>query len=230
MNSACFPRVRVRDSCDLFNNIRNKVVAHPRLDRRPPASTAVLGSGQDGCGTPGSSPYRCFLPDLTGFGDPSCAGPDLQRRLPRPVLRTQTSATEFGPAKADCRFRVPPAPHLARPQLSLPGLRHPNRPPQQSPPQVHIRRHRGQRNDDLRTCREPAGVLVQTPQQRCASKEHQDQHRRHLARQRVPQFRPAAQRQQQSPRQRRQQIFVTNWFQAGPTKSTNCSSKTGRFP
>src|SRR5207302_4551327 len=71
------------------------------------------------------SPYRCFLPDLTGFGDPSCAGPDLQRRLPRPVLRTQTSATEFGPAKADCRFRVPPAPHLARPPLSLPGLRRP---------------------------------------------------------------------------------------------------------
>jgi len=63
-----------------------------------PRCTAVAGSGQGGCGTLGSSPYRCFLPDLTGFGDPSCAGPSLQRRLPRPVLRIQTSTTEFGPA------------------------------------------------------------------------------------------------------------------------------------
>src|SRR4029077_14217349 len=45
--------------------------------------------------------------------------PTFQRRLPRPVLRIQTSATEFGPAKADCRCRVPPAPHLARPRMSL---------------------------------------------------------------------------------------------------------------
>src|SRR4029077_7584577 len=89
----------------------------------PQTGDTVRGSGQGGCGTPGSSPYRCFLPDLTGFGDPSCAGPDLQRRLPRPVLRTQTSATEFGPAKADCRCRVPPAPHLARPSRSVPGPR-----------------------------------------------------------------------------------------------------------
>src|SRR2546426_1347254 len=96
-----------------------KVAAHPRFDRRPPGRTTVRGSGQDGCGTPRFPPYRCFLPDLTGFGDPGCAGPDLQRRLPRPVLRTQTSAMEFGPAKADCRCRVPPAPHLARPKAML---------------------------------------------------------------------------------------------------------------
>src|ERR1700693_3644677 len=97
------------------------MAAHPRFDRRPPARTAVHGSGPDGCGTLEFSPYRCFLPDLTGFGDPSCAGPDLQRRSPRPGVRTQTSAREFGPAKADCRFRVPPAPHLARPRPILPG-------------------------------------------------------------------------------------------------------------
>src|ERR1700693_4380940 len=96
------------------------MAAHPRFDRRPPARTAVHGSGPDGCGTLEFSPYRCFLPDLTGFGDPSCAGPDLQRRSPRPGVRTQTSAREFGPAKADCRFRVPPAPHLARPPAVLP--------------------------------------------------------------------------------------------------------------
>ena len=105
----------------------SKVAAHPRLDQRPPGVPAVRGSGQDGCGTPGSSPYRCFLPDLTGFGDPGCAGPNLQRRLPRPVLRTQTSAMEFGPAKADCRCRVPPAPHLARPRASLLGPKMPPR-------------------------------------------------------------------------------------------------------
>src|SRR5581483_4069673 len=58
---------------------------------REPTRTAVRGSGPDGCGTPGSSPYRCFLPDLTGFGDPSCAGPNLStpfaaagREKPRP--------------------------------------------------------------------------------------------------------------------------------------------------
>src|SRR5207244_13519571 len=118
------PQTSVSGTCDkaIGTQASIKVVAHPRIDRRPPARTTVRGSGQDGCGTPGNSPYRCFLPDLTGFGDPSCAGPDLQRRLPRPVLRTQTSAMEFGPAKADCRFRVPPAPHLARPRASLPGL------------------------------------------------------------------------------------------------------------
>ena len=56
------------------------VAAHPRFDRRPPARTAVHSSGPDDCGTLEFSPYRCFLPDLTGFGDPSCAGPDLQHR------------------------------------------------------------------------------------------------------------------------------------------------------
>ena len=54
-----------------YSGINNsKVAAHPHLDRGPPARTEADGSGQDGCGTPGASPYRCFLPDLTGFGDP----------------------------------------------------------------------------------------------------------------------------------------------------------------
>src|SRR3977135_1553169 len=101
-----------------------QVAAHPRFDRTSPARTAVHGSGPDDCGTLRFSPYRCFLPDLTGFGDPSCAGPDLQHRLPRPGVRTQTSAREFGPAKADCRCRVPPAPHLARPSTILPLARY----------------------------------------------------------------------------------------------------------
>src|SRR5207237_10483275 len=103
---------------------------HPASTERPPARTTAPGSGPDGCGTPRFSPYRCFLPDLTGFGDPGCAGPDLRRRLPRPVLKTLTSATEFGPAKADCRCRVPPAPHLARPPAILPGRRCPDRTPE----------------------------------------------------------------------------------------------------
>src|SRR6202521_2134802 len=52
--------------------------------------------------------------------------PELRRsRLSTPFaaarLKTQTSAREFGPAKADCRCRVPPAPHLARPNAILPG-------------------------------------------------------------------------------------------------------------
>src|SRR5260370_16162654 len=143
--------------------MKSQVVARPRVDGRPPARTTIRGSGPNDCGTPGFSPYRCFLPDLAGFGDPSCAGPDLQRRLPRPGVRAQTSAREFGPAKADCRCRGPPAPHLARPLNSLPALNSRSRAPRSPdhPAQGPERPHGPHRADALAAADHVARVLVE---------------------------------------------------------------------
>ncbi len=46
--------------------------------------------------------YRCFLPDLTGFTSFHCAGPNLQRRPPRPAPKRHGRMKGFNPAVADC--------------------------------------------------------------------------------------------------------------------------------
>src|SRR5205823_6302276 len=99
---------------------RAEVTAHPLVDSGTPGVAAGRSSGPDGCGTLRFPPYRCFLPDLTGFGDPSCAGPGLQRCSSRTDPKGRTSEGEFDPAKADCRCRVPPVPRLARPARFYP--------------------------------------------------------------------------------------------------------------
>src|SRR5882762_3516944 len=70
-------------------------------------------------------PQVLSLP-LLPSGPDGVRRPELRRSRPSTPfaaarLRIQTSAREFGPAKADCRCRVPPAPHLARPRSILPG-------------------------------------------------------------------------------------------------------------
>ncbi len=65
---------------------------------------------------PETTIYRCFLSDLTGFIEFCRAGPSLQHRLAQVVLPDKSLKPEFNPAVADCRFRAPLAPHLARPQ------------------------------------------------------------------------------------------------------------------
>ena len=60
--------------------------------------------------------YRCFLPDLTGFAGFHCVGPDLHRRDTADSLAERPLGRGFSPAVADCGYRAPLAPRLARPE------------------------------------------------------------------------------------------------------------------
>ena len=63
---------------------------------------------------PKQSTYRCFLSDLTGFVGLRRTGPRLQCRLAPVVPIANTLGREFNPAKADCGYRAPLTPRLAR--------------------------------------------------------------------------------------------------------------------
>ena len=72
----------------------------PDVDRRQLALAATSGSSQVAPRHPKAVAYRCFLPDLTGFTDPRCVGPDSQRRSmsweakagrPRPGIQSRCS-------------------------------------------------------------------------------------------------------------------------------------------
>jgi len=87
-----------------------------------------LRSGRQACSLPASSDpvslrhpkqtvYGCFLPDLTRFAALRRAGPDRQHRLTRAVPNEPALRQGFNPARADCGFRAPLAPRLARPEL-----------------------------------------------------------------------------------------------------------------
>ena len=65
------------------------------------------------------SPYRCFLPDLTGFAALRRAGPGSQHRATGTEAKRIDLEEEFSPAVADCGYRAPLAPRLARPVLML---------------------------------------------------------------------------------------------------------------
>ena len=90
------------------------MVVHP-LSNRPPGLPTVASSGQATLRHPEASPYRCFLPDLTGFEGFRRAGPNPQRRLPPAVPKGTALEWEFDPAVAGCGYRAPLAPRLARP-------------------------------------------------------------------------------------------------------------------
>ena len=90
-------------------------VAHPPSKRALRASLTDASSGQ---ATPRHMEwpsYRCFLPDLTEFAGFHCVGPDLQRRTPTDSLAERSLGRGFSPAVADCGYRAPLAPRLARP-------------------------------------------------------------------------------------------------------------------
>jgi len=65
---------------------------------------------------PETAIYRCFFSDLTGFIEFCRAGPGLQHRLAQAVPPDKSLKPEFSLAVADCEYRAPLAPHLARPQ------------------------------------------------------------------------------------------------------------------
>ena len=86
-----------------------------------PPSTAADSSASP-AGSPVRCPrhppgpaYGCFLPDLTGFAGWRRAGPDLRRPVPGATADPPGLGRGFSPAEADCGFRAPLAPRLARP-------------------------------------------------------------------------------------------------------------------
>ena len=81
----------------------------------PPGGTDVANSHQADPRHTWVIAYRCHLPVLTGFTRPSCAGPSCQHRLRQAVPKGTGLGQEFNLATADCEYRAPLSPHLARP-------------------------------------------------------------------------------------------------------------------
>ena len=92
-----------------------EAAAHPPSKRVLRASSPGASSGQATPRHMEGPAYRCFLPDLTGFAGFHCVGPGLQRRTPADSLAERPLGRGFSPAVADCGYRAPLAPRLARP-------------------------------------------------------------------------------------------------------------------
>src|SRR3990172_8118335 len=109
------PPFRRENRCEAYQGLRPCTHRRPGIRAWPPST----GSGPVAPRRPKATTYRCFLPDLTGFVELCRAGPGLQRRPPVPVPGFPGLEREFDPAVADCGFRAPLAPRLARPQAML---------------------------------------------------------------------------------------------------------------
>ena len=64
---------------------------------------------------PRPTTYGCFLSDLTGFAAARRTGPEHRYRSASQVPMAIALGREFDPAKADCGYRAPLVPRLARP-------------------------------------------------------------------------------------------------------------------
>ena len=84
----------------------------------PPAlrSPRGVGSGQGIPRHTGGPVDRCSLPGLAGFTGSRRAGPSLHRLPARLSPKRGNLGREFDPAIADCGYRAPLPPRLARPQ------------------------------------------------------------------------------------------------------------------
>ncbi len=87
----------------------------PGVEQHQLALTNAPGSSQVLPRHPKAIAYRCFLPDLTGFTDLRCAGPDSQRRTRWWWANGAALDREFSSAIAVCGYRAPLVPRLARP-------------------------------------------------------------------------------------------------------------------
>jgi hypothetical protein len=87
----------------------------PSVDHDASNTHTHIGSDQACLRHEATTVYRCFLPDLTGFTGRFCTGPDLQRLRARAGSAMPDLGREFSPAGADCGYRAPLAPRLARP-------------------------------------------------------------------------------------------------------------------
>jgi len=87
----------------------------PSVDDDASDTLARFGSDQACLRHETTTAYRCFLPDLTGFAGRFCTGPDRQRRRAHAGSAVPDLGRGFSPAGADCGYRAPLAPRLARP-------------------------------------------------------------------------------------------------------------------
>ena len=99
---------------------RTKIINRPctHLRSRPRTRPGPVSSDRTALRHTKRLSYRCYLPVLTGFRSSSL------RRIQSSTLlcsgRTRgakTSGWEFDPAIADCGYRAPLSPHLARPDI-----------------------------------------------------------------------------------------------------------------
>ncbi len=86
----------------------------PSVDRGISGTRDARGSDQARLRHTTAAAYRCFLPDLTGFTGRRCTGPDRQRHATHAATATPDLGRGFSPAGADCGYRAPLAPRLAR--------------------------------------------------------------------------------------------------------------------
>ncbi len=91
------------------------MIVHHAVDVDPLALPRSAGSSQAALRHPELTAYRCFLPDLTGFTGLRRVEPGYQYRPTQQVRMSQASSVELDPAIADCGYRAPLAPRLARP-------------------------------------------------------------------------------------------------------------------
>ena len=91
------------------------VAAHPSSTATDSSASPAGSSGQVSPRHPPAPAYGCFLPDLTGFAGWRRAGPDLRRPVPGATADPPGLGRGFSPAEADCGYRAPLAPRLARP-------------------------------------------------------------------------------------------------------------------
>src|SRR5207247_772945 len=116
----------------------------PSVDRDISNTHTRIGSDQACLRHEATTVYRCFLPDLTGFTGRFCTGPDRQRRRAPAGSAMPDLGRGFSPAGADCGYRAPLAPRLARPErmvnLWLRTIRQPSmRPPDKEQRRIAMR-------------------------------------------------------------------------------------------
>src|SRR5438309_782593 len=92
----------------------------PSVDHDVSNTRTRIGSDQACLRHEATTAYRCFLPDLTGFTGRFCTGPDRQRRRASAGSAMPDLGRGFSPARADCGYRAPLAPRLARPETMVP--------------------------------------------------------------------------------------------------------------
>ena len=110
-----FPPLPGERGPDQFPSTRScQMIVHHAVDHDSLVLPERCGSSQAALRHPKLAAYRCFLPDLTGFAGLRRVEPGSQRQIARQPRLSQASSVELRPAVADCGYRAPLAPRLAR--------------------------------------------------------------------------------------------------------------------
>ena len=103
----------------------------PAVDGRRPAISPGAGSGQGIPRHTRGSAYRCSLPGLAGLADSRRVGPSLHRHSSGLSPTRRHLGRGFRLAGADCEYRAPLPPRLARPHSITLAAPRPPRPPRE---------------------------------------------------------------------------------------------------